>query len=177
MCRLRHRSRPQRLDLPGFSSEPEDVGRESRPTAPDRLWVADVRRIETAAGDLYLAVVLDCYSRRCRGWWIDRRPGPDLLSRALEQVPRPLRHARVSPAGDLALALGRRCERAGVVVPPGSAATGTDAAVAETFFAMLRRDLLGSHARLTRSDGAAAIAAWIAETYNPYGTAPTEVAI
>jgi putative transposase len=44
------------------------VERDFVPSAPDQLWVADIAYIPTAAGLLYLAAVVDCYSRRVVGW-------------------------------------------------------------------------------------------------------------
>jgi putative transposase len=44
------------------------VGRDFAPSAPNQLWVADIKYVPTAAGWLYLAAVVDCYSRRVVGW-------------------------------------------------------------------------------------------------------------
>ena len=47
---------------------PDRVGRRFEAAAPNRLWVADVTYVPTLAGFLYLAVVLDVFSRRVVGW-------------------------------------------------------------------------------------------------------------
>src|ERR671910_1986187 len=62
-------------------SEPCDdlVGRQLDPTGPDRLWVMDVTERPTGDGTVYLAVVLDAFSRR--GGLVDRRPHPSRARR------------------------------------------------------------------------------------------------
>ena len=52
----------------GSRQAPDLVERNFTAEAPDRLWVADITYIPTWAGFLYLAVVLDAYSRRIVGW-------------------------------------------------------------------------------------------------------------
>jgi hypothetical protein len=52
------------IRVPGVATAPDLVRRDFSPTAPNRLWVADLTEIATWEGKLYLAVVLDCYSRR-----------------------------------------------------------------------------------------------------------------
>jgi Integrase core domain len=53
---------------PAATPAPDLVGRQFTPPAPDRLWVADITQQRTDQGWLYLAVVLDCFSRRIVGW-------------------------------------------------------------------------------------------------------------
>lgn len=59
--------RPHRT-IPEAPLAPDLVKREFRATAPNQLWVADITYVPTAAGFLYLAVVLDVFSRRVVGW-------------------------------------------------------------------------------------------------------------
>jgi transposase InsO family protein len=81
----------------GFSVAPNLLDRQFQPDAPDRVWATDITYIPTAKGWLYLAVVLDLFSRKVVGWSMqpyldrrlvlaalgmalaDRRPGPGLL--------------------------------------------------------------------------------------------------
>lgn len=55
-------------------------------SAPNRVWASDITYIPTAEGHLYLAVVLDLYSRRVVGWGMSARLHPDLVSAALRQA-------------------------------------------------------------------------------------------
>jgi putative transposase len=53
---------------------------------PNQLWVADITYIPTAAGFLYLAVVLDAFSRRIVGWSMETHLRPELVLAALEMA-------------------------------------------------------------------------------------------
>lgn len=53
------------------------------PTAPNQVWAGDVTYLKTGKGWMYLAVVMDLYSRRIVGWHIDKRMTTDLVSRAM----------------------------------------------------------------------------------------------
>jgi putative transposase len=59
------------------------VQRDFRPAAPNRVWAADVTYIDTAEGWLYLAVVLDLFSRRVVGWAMRQTLHADLVCAAL----------------------------------------------------------------------------------------------
>jgi putative transposase len=54
------------------------------PSGPDQLWVADLTYIRLLTGFVYLAVILDAWSRRVVGWAISRRIDADLALAALE---------------------------------------------------------------------------------------------
>jgi putative transposase len=62
------------------------VRRDFAPQAPNRLWVADLTEIATWEGKLYLAVVVDCYSRRCVGWAMAEHMRAELVVEALEMA-------------------------------------------------------------------------------------------
>lgn len=53
---------------------------------PNRVWASDITYIKTAEGHLYLAVVLDLYSRQVVGWCMSSRLNPDLVIKALRQA-------------------------------------------------------------------------------------------
>jgi putative transposase len=61
-----------------------DLAKNTVPTGPDQLWVADLTYIRILAGFVYLAVILDAWSRRVVGWAISRRIDTDLALAALE---------------------------------------------------------------------------------------------
>ncbi|MGA8709502.1 MAG: IS3 family transposase [Steroidobacteraceae bacterium] len=62
------------------------VERQFYAMAPDRLWVADITYIPTWAGFLYLAMVLDVYSRKIVGWAMDTHLKTELILQALEMA-------------------------------------------------------------------------------------------
>jgi putative transposase len=165
----RRRQRLTPLHVPGVSSDPSQVAEATYPGAPGRLMVVDLGVAGTDAGPLYLAAVLDCYSRCALGWWTGTRRGPELIHNAVEEATEARRRSRSGShwaRGDAVLALSQRCALAGVEVPLGSSPSAVDAAVAESFFATLRRELSGSPAWRTRTDAAEAISSWIRDVYN-----------
>jgi putative transposase len=64
---VRRRKGRTTVSVPGITTAPDLVRRDFAPTAPDRLWVADLTEVATWEGKLYLAVVVDCFSRRSVG--------------------------------------------------------------------------------------------------------------
>lgn len=80
---LRERSRRGRT----FEHVQENrLNREFRAPAPNQRWVSDITQIPTAEGWLYLAAVLDLYSRAVVGWSMSSRPGKELSTEALQMV-------------------------------------------------------------------------------------------
>ena len=65
---------------------PDLVERRFVAEAPDRLWVADITYVPTAAGFLYLAVVLDVFSRRVVGWSMADHLRTELVLDALDMA-------------------------------------------------------------------------------------------
>jgi putative transposase len=61
-----------------------DLAKDLAPTGPDQLWVADLTYIRVLSGFVYLAVILDAWSRRVVGWALGRRIDADLALAALE---------------------------------------------------------------------------------------------
>src|SRR5690349_21782858 len=119
VCR-RRAARTTRRDE-AAAPAPDLVQRAFAAAAPDTLWVADITYLPTWSGFLYLAVVLDAFSRRVVGWSMADHLRAELVVDALEMA---LRHRR--PAAGLilhsdhgaqytSLAFGRRCREAGVV--------------------------------------------------------------
>ena len=72
--------------VPGVRTAPDLVERDFSPTAPDRLWVADITFIRTWQGWLYLAAVMDCFSRRIVGWSMADHLRSELVVDALEMA-------------------------------------------------------------------------------------------
>jgi putative transposase len=61
-----------------------NLAKDLAPTGPDQLWVADLTYVRILSGFVYLAVILDAWSRRVVGWAISRRIDADLALAALE---------------------------------------------------------------------------------------------
>lgn len=142
-------------------------------SAVDEVWVGDITYVPTREGWLYLAVLLDLFSRRVVGWamsdTIDTRLALAALEMALEQrrpsaelihhTDRDCRYASV----DYRAAL----KSAGVVPSMSRRGDCWDNAVAEAFFATLEKELLDSCQFVTRAHAMAAIADYIGNYYNP----------
>ena len=127
-------------------SEPCDdlVGRQFDPTGPDRLWVMDVTEHPTGDGKVYLAVVLDAFSRRVVGWSIADHIRSELVVDAVRMA----LWRRRPPAGQTVAhsdhgsqytswAFGRRLRGAGLLGSMGSIGDCFDNSVAESFFGTL----------------------------------------
>ncbi|HDO52122.1 MAG TPA: IS3 family transposase, partial [Rhizobiales bacterium] len=109
---------------------------------PDRLWVADITYVPTWAGFLYLAVVLDAFSRRIVGWAMGHNLKAQLVLDALNMAltqRRPIDVIHHSDQGSqyTSVAFGLRCKKAGVRPSMGSVGDAYDNAMCESFFATL----------------------------------------
>jgi putative transposase len=170
-----HRRRSFRTTQRAAEAEavPDLVGRNFKAEAPNRLWVSDLTYVPTLAGFLFLAVILDVFSRRVIGWAMGPRPTMQLVIEALEMAvwnrradPGVIHH---SDHGSqyTALTYGRRLEEAGLVSSMGSVGDAYDNAVAEAFFATLECELIDRHIWVTRSEARRAIFDYIEGFYNP----------
>ena len=127
---------------------PDLVKRDFHPAGPDRLWVADITALPTAQGFLYLAMVLDAWSRRVVGWSMDRSASAGLVTRALDMAitrRRPgngLIHHSDHGSQYTSIAFGRRMREAGIAASMGSVGDSYDNAMAESFFASLETELI-----------------------------------
>lgn len=77
---IRRRRGRTTIRVQGVRTAPDLVERDFNPTAPDRLWCADITYIRTWEGWLYLASVMGCYSRRIVGWAMADHMGAELVS-------------------------------------------------------------------------------------------------
>ena len=69
-----------------FTALPDLVQRDFAPSEPDQLWVTDITYVRTGEGWLYLAVVLDCFSRRVVGWAMRDNLGTELVLQAMRMA-------------------------------------------------------------------------------------------
>jgi putative transposase len=114
--------------------------------APDRLWLADISYVATGEGWLYLAIVLDCFSRRVVGWSMADHLRTELVTAALtmavwrrQPAPGLIHHSE--PRQYTALAFGQQLQRSRLVGSMGSVGDCFDNAVVESFFATLKVEL------------------------------------
>ena len=152
---------------------PDLVEREFAAEAPDRLWVADITYVPTWEGFLYLAVVLDVFSRRIVGWAMAAHLRTELVLSALNMAlwqrrPEAVVHHSDQGCQYTSLAFSRRCEEAGVRPSMGSVGDCFDNAMAESFFATLECELLDRVTFRTRAEAERAIFEFIEGWYNPH---------
>jgi putative transposase len=156
---------------PGARPAPDLVQRQFTAAGPDRLWVADITCIRTWSGFLYLAVVLDAWSRRVVGWAMETHLRTTLVLAALEMAVRQRQPGAVIHHSDqgtqyTALAFGQRCRAAGVRPSMGSVGDCYDNALCESFFATLECELLDRASFHTPAEAGAAVFEFIEGWYN-----------
>ena len=158
------------------SADPSEdlVRREFDPEGPDRLWVMDVTEHPTPEGKLYLAVVLDAWSRRVVGWSIADHIRSELVVDALQMAiwrRRPPQNTTVAHSDHgsqyTSWAFGRRLRGAGLLGSMGTIGDCFDNSVAESFFGTLQLELLDEHRWTSRQHLALAVFDWIESWYNP----------
>jgi putative transposase len=150
---------------------PDLVERNFVAERPDELWVADVTYVPTLEGFLYLAIVLDVFSRLIVGWAMADRLGSQLVLAALamaysQRDPHAVIHHSDHGSEYTAIAFGTRCTKLGVRPSMGSVGDCFDNAMAESFFASLECEVLDRNTFGTRSEARSTIFAWIEGWYN-----------
>jgi putative transposase len=150
---------------------PDLVDRKFQASGPNKLWVADITEIPTVAGKLYLATVLDVWSRRVVGFAMDTHMESTLAQRALTEALRARETSSVIhhsdqgsqyTAGDFkALA-----KDSGVDLSMGSVGDCYDDAMAESFFATLECELLALRSFADPDEARVAVFEFIAAFYN-----------
>ncbi len=151
---------------------PDLVDRTFTAPAPDRLWLADITYIPTWSGFLYLAVVLDAFSRRIVGWSMATTLATQLVLDALNMAlatrrPKGVIHHSDQGSQYTSIAFGQRCREAGVRPSMGSVGDAYDNAMCESFFATLECELLDRCRFKTQAEARSAIFAFIEGFYNP----------
>ena len=150
------------------------VNRKFTVDQPNALWVGDVTEHPTVEGKVYLATVLDAYSRRVIGWSIADHLRTELVVDAL-QMAIWRRHGREEQtvmhtdhgSQYTSWAFGRRLRAAGILGSMGSIGDAYDNAMAESFFGTLQLELLDRRTWSTRAELASAIFEYIEAFYNP----------
>ena len=150
---------------------PDLVERNFRAEDRDRLWVADITYIPTWTGFLYLAVVVDAWSRRVVGWSMASHLRTELvleaLNMALEQRrPEGVIHHSDQGTQYTSIAFGLRCRKAGVRPSMGSVGDCFDNAMCESFFATLECELLDRRRFKNHEEARRAIFEFLEGWYN-----------
>jgi len=149
------------------------VRRDFNPPAPNVTWCGDITYLATSEGWLYLATVIDLFSRRVIGWSLTEHMRTSLVTDALATA--------VATRGGLvdgvtfhsdrgsqytSVEFGAFCDRHGVQQSMGATGVCFDNAAAESFFASLKRELAHRRRWATRAEARLAVVAWIEGWFN-----------
>ena len=152
------------------------VGRNFSATSPDRLWTADITYVPSEEGFLYLAFILDVYSRRVVGWSMASHLRTELVVDALEMalwrrkpapgLPQGWSITQIRGCNTLRCRFGKRLEEVGIVPSMGRVGSALDNAISESFVASLKTELLHRSHLLTREAARTATFDYIETFYN-----------
>ena len=151
---------------------PDLVDRDFNAERPDELWVADITYVPTRVGYLYLAVVVDAYSRKVVGWEMADHLRTELVLGALnmateQRSPEETVHHSDQGCQYTAIGFGKRCEDADVRPSMGSVGDCYDNAMCESFFATLECELIERETFASKSNARLSVFEFIEGWYNP----------
>jgi putative transposase len=170
-----HRRRPFQTTQrdPQAEPAPDLVQRTFAANAPNQLWIADITYVPTQwEGFLYLAVILDVFSRRVVGWSMAEHLRTELVVGALEMAVwnrRPCEgviHHSDHGCQYTSLLFGQRCQAVGIRCSMGSLGDCYDNAMAESFFATLECELLARQTFRTHIEARTALFEYLEVFYN-----------
>lgn len=150
---------------------PDLVDRHFMAEAPNELWVADITYVPTWIGFLYLAVVLDVWSRKIVGWAMASHLRTTLVTAALDMAITQRSPANVIHHSDqgcqyTSIEFGKRCRQAGIRPSMGSVGDCYDNAMCESFFATLECELIDRSTFRNHDEARDAIFDFIEGFYN-----------
>jgi len=160
------------IRIPGITPATDLVERDFNPSRPNVLWVADITYLRSGEGWLYLAAVQDTYSRLIVGWSMATHTRASLVVDALKMAlgrrrpPPGLIHHSDQGGQYTAVLFGERCAKAGIEISMGSRGDAYDNAVAETFFATLKKELVNRRSWPSRLELQSAVFEYIEAFYN-----------
>ena len=161
------------IRVPGVRVADDLVQRRFRPDAPNVLWFTDITYLRTWEGWLYLAAVQDAYSRRIVGWSMAEHMRAELVVDALQMAvarrrPEPgLIHHSDQGSQFVSLGFGQAAAKAGIARSMGSKGVCWDNAVAESFFATLKKELIHRRTWPSREELRREVFDYIEVFYNP----------
>ena len=152
---------------------PDLVDRNFVAHKPNVLWVADITYVPTWAGFLYLAVVLDVWSRKVVGWAMRSHLRTSLVTAALNMAiahrsPADVVHHSDQGCQYTSIEFGARCRQAGVRPSMGSVGDCYDNAMCESFFATLECELIDRSTFRNHDEARHAIFDFIEGFYNTH---------
>jgi len=159
---------------PSARVAPDLVDRTFRANAPNQLWVADITYLRIDGGFIYLACVMDAFSRAIVGWTTSDVTKLELVETALQMA---VDRRRPPPGGGLvhhsdrgsqytAYAFGQRLLDAGIAASMGSKGDAYDNALMESFFGTLKIELIDRRRWRTRQELDTALLSYIEGWYN-----------
>lgn len=172
------RARPRRRQLPkdtGLRSviAPNALERDFEASGPNRKWVADFTYIWTAEGWLYLAVVLDLFSRRIVGWSMKTSMTSQMVTDALVMAiwrrgrPRELMHHSDQGSQYTSEAFQRLMADHGITCSMSRSGNVWDNAAMESFFSSLKTERIRGQIYRSRDQARADVFDYIERFYNP----------
>ena len=156
-----------------FAVAPNLLNRNFLATAPNQKWAGDITYIWTNEGWLYLAVILDLYSRRVIGWAVSNRMKRDLAIRALDmavalrQPPKDCIHHTDRGSQYCSHDYQKKLNKHGFKVSMSGKGNCYDNAVVETFFKTLKAELIWRNTWQSRRQVEMALFEYINGFYNP----------
>ena len=159
---------------PAAPAAADRVDRQFVAPRPNVLWTADITFVPTWAGFLYLAVVLDVFSRRVIGWAMADHLRTELVVCALDMAlwnRRPdhgVIHHSDHGCQYTSIAFGQHCREAGIDLSMGSVGDCYDNAITESFFATLECELFDRQVFRTHAEARTAIFEFIEGFYNTH---------
>jgi transposase InsO family protein len=169
--RRKNLTRPDKRAVPF----PDLVKRDFTAPAPNVRWVGDMTEVPTGEGKLYLATVIDLFSRRLLGYATSTHPDAELAGQTLtmavtarggkDQVSGVVFH---SDRGCTYTAhrFTSLCDRLGITQSMGRTGSCFDNAAAESFFSTLEHEVLSRHQFKTRQEAQRTIVKWVDDFYN-----------
>jgi putative transposase len=152
---------------------PDLVQRRFIADRPNELWLADVTYVPSEEGWLYLAAVLDVFSRYVVGWAMDARLGSQLVLAALQMAyaqrhPDEVIHHSDHGGEYTSVAFSTRCRELGITRSMGSVGDCFDNSMMESFFSSLEAEVLDRYRFQTRHEARTEIFSWIEGWYNAH---------
>jgi putative transposase len=160
------------IRVPGVRVADDLVERRFAPARPNVLWLADITYLRSWEGWLYLAAVQDAFSRAIVGWSMADHMRTELVVDALQMAlarrrPDPgLIHHSDQGSQYVSLGFGQAARDAGIAISMGSRGDAYDNAVAESFFATLKKELVHRHSWPTRRELGSAVFDYLEAFYN-----------
>lgn len=158
----------------GAKAASDHVKRDFNPTAPNTTWCGDITYLRTGEGWLFLATVIDLFSRRVIGWSVASHMRTELVADALKMAAA-TRGGHVdgvvfhSDRGSqyTSAEFAELCEQLGVIQSMGATGVCWDNAAAESFFGTLKRELAHKRTWPNRADARRDLIRWIEGWFNP----------